>query len=385
MAETSNWDLDADHRDFQKVCRAFVTERVAPLVTDAEQNRSVPGELWAEMGRAGLLGLAIPETYGGTDGGALAVAILAEELARASSGIAITPLVSAYMAAPHIVRFGTAEQRHAWLPAIATGSMLAAIAVTEAGAGSDVAALTARATATEDGWRLSGSKMFITNAGLAGIFVIAAKTSVADGHRGISTFLVPAEAPGLSLGAPLDKLGWHSSDTREIVLDEVEVPREALLGGLNRGFYQIMTCFQLERVVLAAMGVGLAAACIDEARSYVHTREAFGARLLDKQTVRHRLATMVVELEAARTLTYSAAARLGNAAPDAERAVAIAKYFAARAANRIADDAVQLFGGAGFLNEPAVTRHYRDARILRIGGGTDEIQLEILAGRLAGE
>jgi acyl-CoA dehydrogenase/citronellyl-CoA dehydrogenase len=167
------------------------------------------------------------------------------------------------------------------------------------------------------------------------------------------------------------------------VLDSVEVPHSALLGALDRGFYQIMACFQLERIVLAAMGVGLAAACLEEAQAYVRTRSAFGARLADKQTVRHRLAAMTVELEAARTLTYSAAARHDCADAGAERATAIAKYAAAQAAHRVADEAVQLFGGAGFLTQTVVTRHYRDARILRIGGGTDEIQLEILSGRLA--
>jgi acyl-CoA dehydrogenase len=253
-------DLDDDHLAFQKVCRSFVDEQIRPMTRHVEASRSVPSRLWSEMGRAGLLGLVIPESHGGSGAGSLAVAILAEELARASSGIAITPLVSAYMAAPHILAYGTSEQRDRYLPTIVSGEALAAIAVTEPGAGSDVASIVSKAAATEQGWRLSGSKAFITNAGLAEVMVLAARTDQSARHRGISTFLVPLDTPGVSVGAPLEKLGWRSSDTREVFLEDVEIPHAALLGEVNRGFYQIMSCFQLERIVLAAMGVGLGAA-----------------------------------------------------------------------------------------------------------------------------
>jgi acyl-CoA dehydrogenase/citronellyl-CoA dehydrogenase len=377
-----SWELDQVHRDFQASARAFTDREVRPLVPAAEAAGEFPAELWKPLGAAGLLGLVTPEESGGADAGPLAVALLAEELSRASGGIAVTALVSAYMAGPHLVRNGSPDQRERWCAALAAGEAVAAIAVTEPGTGSDVARVSTSARRTEDGWLLNGRKMFITNAGLADVLVVAARTGDA-GRGGLSLFLVERGTPGLSVGNPLSKMGWHSSDTREVLLDDVALPAAALLGAENRGFYQIMDGFQLERVALAAMGIGHAAECLDLARGYAGRREAFGEPLTHLQTVRHRLAAMEVELAAARLITYQAAARLGAGHPDAAPSVARAKYLAATSANRIVDDAVQLFGGAGFVEESAVARHYRDARILRIGGGTDEIQLEILTRSMA--
>ena len=377
-----NWELDAEHRDFQAVCRTFVDRHVRPAVGEAEALGRVPRPLWKELGAAGLLGLLTPEEYGGSGGDQLAVTLLAEELARASGGIAISPLVSAYMAAPHIVRYGSAEQRAAYLPGLARGESVAALAVTEPGAGSDVAAIATSAVRDGTGWRLNGRKMFITNAGVADVLIVAAKTTPDAGRRGISTFLVEAPAPGLSLGEPLPKMGWHAADTREVILDDVAVPATSVLGELNRGFYQIMYAFQLERVALAAMGLGHAAECLHLATGHARVREAFGAPLAGLQSVRHRLAEMAVELESARLMTYHAAQRLGAGHPQAPRSVAMAKYHTALAAGRIVDAAVQIFGGSGYIEESAVARHYRDVRVLRIGGGADEIQLEILSREL---
>jgi acyl-CoA dehydrogenase len=320
----------------------------------------------------------VPEEWGGGGGDALAATLLAEELTRASGGIAVTALVSGYMSTPHIARFGTDAQRARYLPALVAGDQIAAIAVTEPGAGSNVAGITTRATPVDGGYRLDGTKMFITNAGIADVFVIAARTGPA-GHNGITTFIVEAGTPGLSFGKPLRKMGWHASDTREVVLDGCVVRADAVLGEVNRGFHQIMAAFQLERLNLAGMGLGHAAECLDAATAYAREREVFGAPLISLQTMRHRLAALSVELEAAQLLTYRAAARLDAGHPKAAESVAKAKYHAAIAANRIVDECVQVFGGSGFLDETPVARHYRDARVLRIGGGTDEIQLEILA------
>ena len=195
--------------------------------------------------------------------------MLAEELTRACGGIAVSALVSAYMAAPHLVRHGTTDQQERWVAALAAGEAIAAIAVTEPGAGSDVAGITARARRTDDGWVLDGRKMYITNAGLADVLVVGAKTDPEGGHRGITTFVVRAGTPGLSFGAPLQKMGWHSSDTREVVLDGVTLGEDAVLGVEGRGFHQIMDAFQLERVVLAGMGVGHAAEALETVTEYL--------------------------------------------------------------------------------------------------------------------
>jgi acyl-CoA dehydrogenase/citronellyl-CoA dehydrogenase len=373
-----SFELDEEHEDFRSSCRRFTDREVRPVVDEAERIGQPPEGLMKKMGAAGLLGLVAPAEYGGSEGDALTVALLAEELSRASGGIAVTALVSAYMAGTHIVYHGNAEQRQRWAPGIIAGELIASIAVTEPGTGSDVAAITTRADEVDGGYRINGRKMFITNAGFADVFVVAARTG-GPGHRGVTTFIVEADNPGLELGRPLAKMGWHASDTREVVLNDCVVPRDAILGDLNRGFHQIMARFQLERVALGAMGLGHAAECLQLAAEYAGMREAFGSRLLGMQTIRHRLAIMSIELDAARLVTYQAATRLAADHPGAGHSVAAAKYHAAITANRIVDEAVQIFGGAGFVEESPVARHYRDARILRIGGGTDEIQLELLA------
>jgi acyl-CoA dehydrogenase len=377
-----SWELGEEHVAFRATCRAFTDREIRPLVNEAEATGTFPQDLWKRLGAAGLLGLCTPAEFGGDEGDYLAIAILSEELARASGGIAVTPLVSVYMAGPHLVRNGTAAQKQRWLGALSDGEAVAAIAVTEPGAGSDVAGMKTTARRTDTGWVLNGQKMFITNAGIADILIVGARTS-SDRHSGVTLFLVEKGTPGLSVGKPLKKMGWHSSDTREVILDNVEIDADAVLGAEGRGFQQIMEGFQLERITLAGMGIGHAAECLDLAKAYCRDRAAFGAPLTHLQTIRHKLALMEIELDSARLFTYQAAARLDADHPDAMKTVAQAKYLAAVACNKIVDDAVQLFGGAGFVEESPVAMHYRDARILRIGGGTDEIQLEILTKGLA--
>jgi acyl-CoA dehydrogenase len=378
MTASEAWELDAEHEDFRASVRTFVDRQVRPVVEEAEEKGRPPAALLKEMGSAGLLGLAVPEEYGGGAGDSLAIVVLSEELARASGGIAVTALVTGYMSTPHIAKFGTEAQCAKYLPSLVAGEKIASIAVTEPGTGSNVGGITTRATPADGGYRLDGTKMFITNAGIADVVIVAARTSP-DGHRGVTTFIVEADNPGLSVGQPLRKMGWHGSDTREVVLSDCFVPADAVLGEVGRGFHQIMSAFQLERLTLAGMGIGHAAECLAAATAYAKERDVFGVPLISKQAIRHRLAALSVELEAAQLLTYRAAARLDAGHPEAGASVAKAKYHAAIAACHIVDECVQLFGGSGFLEETPVARHYRDVRVLRIGGGTDEIQLEILA------
>lgn len=381
VAGAPHFTLSDEHRVFQDVCRSFVERDVMPRVRAAEEAGTFPAELWKPLGRNGFLGIGYPEALGGSGTpDALAIAILSEELARASGGIAVTPLVSAYMAAPHLARYGTPEQQERYLRPIIAGEAVAAIAVTEPGAGSDVAGTSTIARRDEDGYRLHGNKLFITNGGLADTLIVAAKTDPAAGHRGMTMFIVEKSDPGFAVGRALVKMGWHSSDTRELIFDDVLIPEERVLGTVGRGFYQIMESFQMERITLAGMGVGLAQAAFDDALAYAKDRVAFGQPIGKYQAIRHKLADMATEIETARLMTYWAAARHDDGEGAAE-AVAMAKLHTARVANRVADDAVQIFGGYGFIEETRVAMHYRDARILRIGGGTDEIQQEILAKR----
>ncbi len=377
-----SFELDDDHRDFQEVCRNFVTREFAPRVREAEAAGTFPADLWPAMAAAGLLGINHPEEYGGSGGGVLALAILSEELAHASGGLAITPLVSSYMAGPHLARYGSEEQKERWLAPLLAGESVAAIAVTEPGAGSDVAGIATTAKAVEGGFSLRGTKMFITNAGLADVIVVAAKTDPEAGHRGITTFVVERGAEGMSLSEPLEKLGWHASDTREVVFDDCFVAEERILGEPGRGFHQIMEAFQVERISLAGMALGLGQAALDEAVAHAKERKTFGETLSRHQTIRHRLAAADAELEAARALTYQAAARWDSGHPEAASSTAMAKLVAPQTASRVVDEALQVFGGYGFIEETPVAMHYRDARILRIGGGTDEVQLEILSKRM---
>jgi acyl-CoA dehydrogenase/citronellyl-CoA dehydrogenase len=376
------FELDDDHLAFQESCRRFVRQMVLPYRDEAERSGRFPTQLWPELARAGLLGLKHSESDGGKGGTNVALALLAEELSMVSGGLAITVLVSAYMAAPHLSLFGSQELRERYLRPVLRGEMVSAIAVTEPGAGSDVAGMQTIATQVADGYMLSGSKMFITNGGIADVIIVAARTTTDGRHSGITMFAVEAGSPGLKASAPLDKMGWRSSDTRELVFDQCFVPSDHVVGTVGRGFHQIMEAFQAERIALAAMGVGLAQGALDEALEWAKHRRAFGSSISSFQAVSHRLSEMSTAVASARLLTLQAASRLDRGHPQAAEGVAMAKLYAARVANEVADSAVQIFGGYGFMDETTAAMHYRDARVLRIGGGTDEIQMEILAKKM---
>jgi len=379
---TSLFELDDDHLAFQESCRAFVERVLVSRRDEAERTRTFPQELWAEFAKAGLLGLRHPEELGGSGGTSVALAILSEELATVSGGLAITVLVSSYMAAPHLALFGSPALQERYLRPIIAGEMVAAIAVTEPGSGSDVAGMRTSATETDGGFLISGSKMFITNGGIADVMIVGARTSMDDRHGGITMFAVDASNEGITVSAPLVKLGWRSSDTRELTFEGCFVPADHVVGTMGRGFHQIMAAFQGERIVLAAMGVGLARSALDEALAWAKERHAFGSPIGSNQAISHRLSEMATSVATARLLTWQAAARLDSGHAEATTSVAMAKLYGARVANDVADAALQIFGGYGFMDETPVALHFRDARILRIGGGTDEIQMEILARQM---
>jgi len=363
--------------------REYVEREVLPNVETWERERAIPRSLLDEMGKLGFFGLRIPERHGGIEMGHLASVVFAEQLGRSTSGgFAITVLVHTDLAAPYVTNFGSDEQRERWLPGFATGEMITAIAVTEPDAGSDVAAIRMTARKDGEGWRLNGTKMFITNGALADLVFVAAKTNPdVKGSRGISIFAVERDTEGFTASRALEKMGWHSSNTAELVLDEVWVPETNLIGEENSGFYYIMGNFQNERLAIMGQALGEAQMALELTVSYVKDRRAFGAPLWDMQGVRQRLAMRQAEIDAARELTYHAA-WLTDQGENTVRQVSEVKALVGELVNAVLYDCVQFHGGMGYIAETAVERMYRDVRIHSIGGGATEVMLEEVAKRL---
>ncbi len=362
--------------------RRFVEKEVVPNAAAWEEQGFVPREVLRAMGRLGFLGLRYAEEYGGGALDARATALLAEELGRSTfGGFAITVLVHTDMASPHLVNAGTPEQIRKYLPKIVSGEAITAVAVTEPDAGSDVKAIRTTARREGDAWVLKGTKMFITNGALADLVFVAAKTEPAAGARGLSMFVVEKGTKGFAVGRKLDKMGWRSSDTAELVFDDCRVPAASLLGEENRGFYAIMRNFQNERIAIAAMCMGEAARAIELTLEYVRTRKAFGAPLWDKQAIRQRLAMLAARVEAGRQLVQHAAA-LDAEGRDCVKEVSMAKAYCAELLNEVVYDCLQFHGGFGFIRESAIERMYRDARVQSIGGGATEVMLDEVAKRL---
>jgi len=363
--------------------REYVEREVLPNVETWERERAIPRSLLDEMGKLGFFGLRIPERHGGIEMGHLASVVFAEQLGRSTSGgFAITVLVHTDLAAPYVTNFGSDEQRERWLPGFATGEMITAIAVTEPDAGSDVAAIRMTARQDGEGWRLNGTKMFITNGALADLVFVAAKTNPdVKGSRGISIFAVERDTEGFTASRALEKMGWHSSNTAELVLDEVWVPETNLIGEENSGFYYIMGNFQNERLAIMGQALGEAQMALELTVSYVKDRRAFGAPLWDMQGVRQRLAMRQAEIDAARELTYHAA-WLTDQGENTVRQVSEVKALVGELVNAVLYDCVQFHGGMGYIAETAVERMYRDVRIHSIGGGATEVMLEEVAKRL---
>lgn len=362
--------------------RRFVEREVVPHAAAWEAQGFVPREVLRQMGKLGFLGLRYPEAFGGGGLDARATALLAEELGRSTfGGFAITVLVHTDMASPHLVNAGSPEQIKAWLPRIVSGEAISAVAVTEPDAGSDVKSI--RTTAKQEGgdWVLRGSKMFITNGALADVYFVAAKTDPAGGSKGLSMFIVEKGMKGFSVGRRLDKMGWRSSDTAELVFEDCRVPAANLLGEAHRGFYSIMRNFQNERIAIGAMAMGESQKAIELTLEYVRTRKAFGAPLWDKQAIRQRLAMLAAKVEAGRQLVRHAA-ELDAQGRDCVREVSMAKAYCGELVNEVMYDCLQFHGGAGYMRDSAIERMYRDARVQSIGGGATEVMLEEVAKRL---
>ncbi|MDE0726288.1 MAG: acyl-CoA dehydrogenase family protein [Alphaproteobacteria bacterium] len=375
--------LTEDLRLIRDQFRRFVAEEIIPHGETWEVEGMVPRAVLRQMGALGFLGMRHPEAHGGSGLNALASLILSEELGRSTfGGVSATVLVHTDMASPHLARYGSDEQKAKYLPRICRGEIITAVAVTEPGAGSDVAGLTTRAVRKGDAFILNGAKMFITNGVHGDLFFVAARTNAeVKGSRGISIFIIEKDTPGFSVSRRLDKHGWRSSDTAELVFEDCPVPAANLLGEENKGFYAIMDNFQNERLVLSGMAVGEASKALEITVEYLKERKAFGATLWDKQAIRQRLAMLAAEVEAARQLAYHVA-WLDSEGRDCVAEVSMLKAMSAEVANRVLYDCLQFHGGMGYMRESTIERMSRDARILPIGGGATEVMLEEVAKRL---
>jgi acyl-CoA dehydrogenase len=374
-----------DHELLRRTVRAFVEKEVAPHVDAWEEAGRIPRELWRRLGELGLLGLEFSPEYGGAGGDFLSSVVLGEEMARCrSGGVAFSVLVHTDMSSPWLTRYGTPAQKGAYLPGIIRGETVCALGITEPGVGSDMAGIRTRAVRDGDRWLLTGSKIFITNGVHGDLYFVAARTGPGTAerrHAGISMFLVERGTPGFTVSRRLDKMGMRASDTAELAFQECPVPAANLLGEEGRGFQQLAAGLQRERIMAALLALSGAGQAREDTLGYLRERQAFDGPLAAKQALRHRVADMATEIEAARHLVYHAAARYA-AGEECVTEVSMAKLFATEVANRVAYQAVQLHGGYGYMREFHVERFFRDVRLWTIASGTSEIMREIVAKRL---
>ncbi len=361
----------------------FVAKEVTPHGDAWEEAGKVPREVLQQMGELGMFGLRVPEEHGGLGLGMLASATFSEALGASTfAGFDVTVLVHTDMAGPHLINSGNDEQLAEWVPKMLAGEAIFSIGVSEPDAGSDVAGIRTTAVKDGDGWRINGRKMYITNAVYGDLTIVAARTDL-ENKYGITMFLVPAGTEGFTVANKLDKHGWRCSDTAELILDDVWVSDEQVLGTVHRGFYETMKNFQNERMVLVGMGVGAAQAAIDMTNAYTQERTAFGGHLFDLGAIRQRMAMNQAKVDAVRASMYHAA-WMHDAGQDNVKAMSGVKAWGCEVVNQVMYDCVQFHGGMGYMRESAIERMYRDARILPIGGGATEVMLEEVAKRSYG-
>lgn len=376
--------LDDAHEDLRRTVRRFARDEVAPVIGELYERGEFPYRIVAAMGRMGLFGLPFPEEYGGMGGDYFALCLALEELARVDSSVAITLEAGVSLGAMPIYRFGDDEQRRTWLPRLTSGEALGAFGLTEPGGGSDAGATRTTARLDAGEWVINGSKAFITNSG-TDITVLVTVTAVTDtdesGRPSISSIIVPSGTPGFTVAPKYSKVGWSASDTHELAFQDCRVPQANLLGERGRGYAQFLRILDEGRIAIAALSVGLAQGCVDESLRYAAERTAFGSAIGGYQAIQFMIADMQARVHTARLAYYDAAARMLAGEPFKQHA-AIAKLVASDAAMDNARDATQIFGGYGFMNESAVGRFYRDAKILEIGEGTSEVQRMLIARSL---
>jgi alkylation response protein AidB-like acyl-CoA dehydrogenase len=375
-----NYDLTSEQELVRQTVRDFAVERVAPVAEELDRDERFPYELVAELAELGLMGIPIPEEYGGAGADTVSYAIAVEELTRIDSSVAITVAAHTSLGTMPIYLFGDEEQKQEWLPSLASGAKLAAFGLTEPDAGSDSGATRTRAELRDGEWVVNGSKIFITNAGTDITACVTITALTGDGE--VSNVIVPNGTPGYEISAPMHKLGWHASDTRELSFKDCRVPEGNLLGGRGKGFHQFMEILDGGRISVASMGVGLAQGAYDLAFAYAQERQQFGRPISKFQAIRFQLADMATEIEAGRQLVHRAAWLKDQGKPFA-LAAAQAKLYTGLLSNRAVNSALQIHGGYGFMNEFAISRLYRDQKILEIGEGTNEVQRLVIA-RLLG-
>jgi short-chain 2-methylacyl-CoA dehydrogenase len=374
-----NFDLTQEQQLVRDTVREFAESRIAPVAAELDREHRFPYELVAELAELGLMGMTVPEEYGGAGADTLSYAVAVEELTRIDSSVAITVAAHHSLGTLPIFYFGNEEQRREWLPQLASGQKLAAFGLTEPGAGSDAGATRTTAELRDGQWVVNGSKIFITNAGteITACVTITART----GEGEISNLIVPNGTPGYEISAPMEKMGWHASDTRELSFRDCAVSEGNLLGPRGQGFNQFLEILDGGRISVAAMAIGLAQGAYDLAAAYAQEREQFGRPIARFQAVQFRLADMATEIEAARNLVYKAAWVKDQGRPFGREA-AIAKLYSGEMSNRVVNWALQVHGGYGYMDEFAISRLYRDQKILEIGEGTNEVQRMVIARHL---
>lgn len=379
-----DFNLSSEQKAMQKLCREFAENEIAPKAQEMDRTGEFPYEIIKKMAELGLMGLPIPKKYGGVGTDYLTYVIALEEISKADASVGIT--MSAHISLPcsTLYDFGTEEQKQKWLVPLAQGKILGAFGLTEPSAGSDAGATQTTAELIDEKWVINGSKCFITNAGtdISGLVIVTAVTGKReDGRSEISNFIIPRETEGYSQGPKYAKMGWRASDTRELIFSDCKIPKENLLGDLGSGFRQFLQVLDAARISMAALSVGVAQACLDTSLKYAKERIQFGRPISKFQAISFKLADMATEIELARLMYYKAAWLKDNGKPYTKEAT-MAKLFASEISVKCANEAVQIHGGYGFMDDFDVSRYYRDVKVNTIGEGTSEVQRIVIARQL---